>query len=67
MIKLAICLLPTMLCADFYTVPSKLHIGKDGTAIIEVEGHYFDIKNIDHSDMCPCMEYVIDPSIPHLD
>jgi len=34
---------------------------KDGTAAIELNGHYFDVDLSGHAEDCPCYEYVIDP------
>lgn len=51
-----------LISQDYYQQDAVLHIAKDGSSIIEICGHFYDIEYIDHSDKCPCHGYVIDPA-----
>jgi hypothetical protein len=51
---LALCAIPRILSADFYTREAKLHLRKDGTACIEVESHLYEVLEFYHSRHCEC-------------
>lgn len=40
----------------YYDMPATVHIEKSGEALLEVNGHYYEVRLGEHSDKCPCYE-----------
>ncbi len=59
---LALAAFGLLISEEYYHQEAVLHISKNGDAVIEICGHYYDIEYVDHSDKCPCHAYIIDPA-----
>ena len=40
--------------ASTYDRECILHMRKDGSAYLELEGHYYECKYVEHCEDCPC-------------
>jgi len=56
------CVISFLICSTFAALYAStwdretvFHMRKDGTAYIELDGHYYEVKNLGHSEDCPCL------------
>lgn len=54
-ISILSCISLASIHASTYDIDCVFHMRKDGSAFLELGGHYYECQYIEHSSECPCL------------